>query len=69
MNWQPIETAPKDGSNFLVYLPKAKKRNYAAAYYDVSSSGIFFLHDRAGVWLHNKATHWMPLPPPPIEGE
>ena len=54
--WQPIDTAPKNGSNFLVYLPKAKKRSFAAAYYQDGR----YLHDRAGNSI--VASHWMPLP-------
>ena len=54
--WQPIETAPKDGTCVLVY---SKGRVISA----------YFLHDDWLEVLHsysfNDPTHWMPLPEPP----
>ena len=56
MGWQPIETAPKDGSVFLI-----RQGNLAASH-------AFF---RNGELKHidyshtNNPTHWMPLPHPP----
>ena len=61
--WQPIETAPKDGTDVLVVAD------------GVVSEAEYWGDDR-GWWLANTAptdyidsqvwpTHWMPLPPPP----
>jgi hypothetical protein len=55
--WQPIETAPKDGSEILTF----------------GSIGIMVVFWRDGFWrekanflgLRNPPTHWMPLPNPP----
>ena len=58
MNWQPIATAPKDGSKILL----AKKSLMADGYY----SG------RCWAWpyIYAEPTHWQPLPPlPPLPEE
>lgn len=58
--WRPIETAPKDGTEIVVYAP-----------YDgvVSSSykhGCWQkLMTVSGARHENAPTHWMPLPEPP----
>lgn len=65
MTWQPIETAPKDGTLVLVYCPHnfAEERVLLADYH----IDRFCIHiDGQGVGV---PTHWMPLPEPPTEGE
>lgn len=61
--WQPLETAPKDGTHILICCKPD-------AVYECGRIGV-------DVWYHNRwliSTHplepiaWMPLPPPP-EGE
>lgn len=60
--WQPIETCPKDGTNFLAASP---------------ASSVFYAHWANGVvdsaswndvggYCGRHATHWMPLPSPPV---
>ena len=72
--WQPIETAPKDGTEVLVgwYSEKGHFENHvwqhkgwlwewAVASYET---------DRWSDWecsLAEEPTHWMPLPPPPSD--
>ena len=58
-DWQPIATAPKDGTMVLVY---------SAAWGEV---GVAYCHG-TWCWQHdevgeiiNEITHWMPLPKPP----
>ena len=53
MTWQPIETAPRDGTRVLVY-----ERD--AALGAISLNWV----DQDGWWLGHP-THWMPLPTPP----
>ncbi len=55
--WQPIETAPKDGTHILVYRPE----------YSNDVIGIDFWRRKCW-WLSSsdsQPTHWMPLPEPP----
>ena len=78
MNWQPIETAPKDGSYLLLW------EQYSDApfvgYWSGGSWSVSHEHvDAEGGWdganvvdaLSMPITHWMPLPaaPGPADGE
>jgi hypothetical protein len=62
-SWQPIETAPKDGSPILAYQPDGGC---------VVISWVEYF-DGGGVWTVDwvdgaeppTPTHWMPLPEPP----
>lgn len=64
--WQPIETAPKDGTFVQLYDDRYKHSpsSYLMAKYD---HGIWWGQmtpsGKAIIW--RDATHWMPLPPPP----
>lgn len=61
MSWQPIETAPKDGTYFIAYAhTKIPLIPYViCAFYD----GNFRRHVTHQV--QSTLTHWMPLPEPP----
>jgi len=72
MNWLPIETAPKDGTEVLV-CDKYGNRHVAAFL-----AQMYFGHETRPAWMygeigdpyHNEEvevvpTHWMPLPPLP----
>ena len=54
--WQPIETAPKDGSFILLATPKGR-----------IADGFWSLVYGVWSWPYVKVepTHWMPLPTPP----
>ena len=71
MTWQPIETAPKDGTAILVY---GKGRNTYAPYMGVREWYGEWLdpningHDLNDDLTHivtSSLSHWMPLPEPP----
>jgi hypothetical protein len=64
--WQPIETAPKDGEIILVY----------GAFYDFPALRDIYLvyweEDTQSWEIEGEkiiATHWMPLPLPPKNGD
>jgi hypothetical protein len=65
--WQPIETAPKDGTSLLLWWPAHQQLaadprviGYWKPSYHCWQAGNYFCpRDIA-------PTHWMPLPPPPV---
>jgi hypothetical protein len=62
--WQPIETAPKDGTAFLGYNA-GRERIYLIESVHVEYDSKTTWQDRAG-YYNITLTHWMPLPPPPV---
>lgn len=73
MEWQPIETAPKDGSVILVY--RDDQGVFTAHYVEEDAhlsnamnppEGDYYWFSTGGDDLTNEMpTHWMPLPPAP----
>lgn len=75
MKWQPIETAPKDGTEILLY----EEWGVTIGSYRTDDN----FPEGAPLWLDNSyddfsiglasrpvsATHWMPLPLPPEDEE
>lgn len=62
--WQPIETAPKDGNRVLLW-----NRDWAAPFagqFYGEAAGGWRLDYRIAPFTH-QPTHWMPLPPAPAE--
>ena len=74
MEWQLIETAPKDGSAVLVYPPTWETRKAAIAEWDsdeyAKKPRPYWSRDddmgRVTISRAKPPTHWMPLPPPPL---
>ena len=58
--WQPIETAPKDGRDILIFHPRMGEM--FVAYWSDGSNRFMFSTMTA---LDGGETHWMPLPPAP----
>lgn len=70
MNWQPIETAPKDGSMILLYgepYDWGGNKIYIGSY-DKYEDKYCFWFECCSYSPRCKATHWMKLPEPP-EGQ
>ena len=77
--WQPIETAPRDGTHILaiLVLPPSKVRSgYNSYIYEVwwseyakKGKSVLFEGQYFSGWqpwpFEANPTHWMPLPPPP----
>jgi len=64
MDWQPIETAPKDGTRFLAY---EDGNHYALEWCPDMPCGGGYWASYCGqyVTMSPEPTHWMPLPAPP----
>lgn len=66
--WNPIETAPKDGTYILAYSPLAHEFNYSnirVTYYRRSEDKQGFIGWGEFNSRNWPPTHWMPLPEPP----
>lgn len=58
--WQPIETAPKDGTCVLV-----ADTNVWMAVARFWPGNSYWIEDAASGMRLNDPTHWLPLPEPP----
>jgi len=67
MNWQPIETAPKDGTEILVWCAQFKCAVVVAWTVSVwvPCGGAWVGEENRSDTTEWPATHWMPLPEPP----
>ena len=72
MDWQPIETAPKDGSQYLLYFPNG---DVWGVYYDSEGTADWWppgLNNARNCATQHRATaneptHWRSLPTTPKE--
>lgn len=67
MEWQPIETAPRDGSEFDAWADGLRQTN--ARWSDWLNSFTYW--DAEARWGEGETikfnpTHWMPIPTPPV---
>jgi hypothetical protein len=71
MNWQPIETAPKDGTLVLLYFPGgcfSNDGNVCVGFWSTDGSDDWFSREcdsNSMTELGDFPTHWMPIPEPP----
>ena len=65
--WQPIETAPKDGRQFLAYAKgQMIPRHFIAVAQWASADPDFPQSVDGWFWPYAiRPTHWKPLPEPP----
>lgn len=74
--WQPILTAPRDGTWFVIYSDLDDRYEIGrfeplkVARYEEVGHGLFkrvyeTVYDWEGFNNFHRATHWMPLPDPP----
>lgn len=66
MEWKPIETAPRDWTDVLVFSPEHEGFNcngVFSAFCD-TDTGEWITHASGGN-MRLEPSHWMPLPPAP----
>ena len=70
MEWQPIETAPKDGTGFLAFERiSSKHHTISVCVWENGPEGegvyMVLFHKKENIPI--LATHWTPLPEPPTK--
>lgn len=68
VSWQPIETAPNDGTAVLLYTVQGIIEGYFS-YGGWEQCVCEATYDMASAIIEGKPTHWMPLPTAPITKE
>lgn len=74
MEWQPIETAPKDGTSVLLGCDydRLGKARVTLAWWDGKWLESQYWNECEEEWedctVQFRPTHWMPLPEPPTKG-
>lgn len=65
--WQPIETAPKDGTTVIAFRPTDPPHVEGMywATYDGTDEGAWHWTYDGDAPSSNQPTHWMPLPKAP----
>lgn len=69
MEWQSIETAPKDGTEVLVYdagMIEAGMSTIQQAYWHRDRRYLSGGEWRVSALHRSEPSHWMPLPSPPV---
>lgn len=64
--WQPIETAPKDGTVILAYIPKTHSHKTWMVSWSKTKLGEWgWFFELSWRIVGTGITHWQPLPEPP----
>jgi hypothetical protein len=67
--WQPIETAPRDGTRILAWTgEEIVTVDYHGSYMvsGMEFDGFWYQESESGRGTTFFVTHWMPLPKPPV---
>lgn len=70
MNWQPIETAPKDGTEIWAYNGEQARMYWAEGHGENFDYALWVWSDDLLSDVDpspDQPTYWMPLPAPPEE--
>ena len=66
--WQPIDTAPKDGTAFLCWLPSrtgyASRQDVAICHWSEWGGGAWEIN--GFTCIGHEPAFWKPLPAPPV---
>lgn len=63
--WQPIETAPRDGTLVLLYVGRFAVDGFYLLHWEPKAGAAGAWVDDSGRGLVGEPTHWMSLPEPP----
>lgn len=63
--WKTIDSAPKDGSEFLVFDMMHHRKRVVVAHRSLLTGEVLSTPGRYTL----NPTHWMPLPAPPSQGQ
>lgn len=69
-DWQPIETAPRDGTDILAWCADRAVVTFWGEVMarDDGTEGWILSYDGADPLWHSLPSHWLPIPPkPPTE--
>ena len=71
--WRPIETAPKDGTKFLIWVANGYGHGHVkTGLFNERYDGVASIFDDGEALGHLRekyATHWMPFPSPPPQNK
>lgn len=67
--WQPMETAPRDGTTILAHIPKLRgytaRQDVVPVHWSGWGGGTWENSTSGSKLMEFDLSHWMPLPPPP----
>lgn len=69
--WQPIETAPRDGTVVLLFMPDARDPGIDVGFWSewtiekIGEEGAEWADPWSHLAIDTEPTHWLPIPKPP----